>query len=650
MKRCCALAIGLVLAGVAGAPLYLTQPAEADSAPMPPTTMPIDDGPTYDVSNLDIQYTQIAAGGITINDILNQDVVLGWIPSGYCDAYTTNALGARVIRADVQIVRTKFSRLSQMTARSFHASALRSISEQIVNYLNSSGVMGVYADVSAQDINGTQDLRPPGDTTLRIDIHTAVVTILRTVVSGDRFANQTQKINNPMVAKIATYSPIQPANTAGPGTTDVLESQVLNSYVDQLNRQPGRQVAVSISQDKTSTWPDAVDLDYLVHEDKPWRAYFQLSNTGTPQTNIWREQFGFIDNQLLGFDDQFNINYTTAGFTEQNDVNASYNFPLDPLGRLRMHVYGGYNSFSASDIGFGNAQFNGDETTLGGEAILNVFQHNRFFLDLIAGGRYQHIFVDNTLLGQTGDADFGIPYVGVHADHYTPTDQFSLDASVLYYWSGASQAQLNNLGREMPSTNPVVLQGDGLYQFYLEPLLDPSGFQAGTSTLANEIRLSVSGQEAFGSRLIAEDEMAVGGLDTVRGYPQSATAGDSVGVESVEYRLHIPHLFPVQPTPGTLFGQTFRYSPQEAYGPTDWDLIAKAFVDAGEVYNSDQQSYEVNSTLVGTGLGIELDLKQNMSLLADWGVALTPINAASSTGTAVSAGSSQFNLSFTVSY
>jgi len=581
-------------------------------------------------------------------------VVLGWVPSGYVDAYTTNASHQRVIRSDVQIVRTKLSRLSQSSARTFHASALQSIAEQIVSYLNSKGVMGVYADVSAQDISGVNDMRPAGDTTLHIDIHTAVVTMLRTVASGDRFADQSQKINNPMVAGITQNSPIQPANTGGPGATDVLETQVLNSYVDQLNRQPGRQVSVSVSQDKTSTWPDAVDLDYLVHEDKPWHVYFQVSNTGTPQTNIWREQFGFVDNQLFGFDDQLNVNFNTAGFSpHENDVNGSYNFPLDaPVDKLRMRVYGGYDSFSASDIGFGNAQFTGDTSIGGAEAILNVFQFNQFFLDVIGGGRYEHQFVDNTLLGQTGNADFGIPYVGVHADRYTPTDEFALDATLNYEWSGASQAQLDRLGRLMVSTNPLVLQGDGLYQFYLEPLLDPDSFQAGTSTLANEIRLSVSGQEAFGYRLIAEHEMAAGGLNTVRGYPQSVTAGDSVGVESIEYRLHVPHLFPVQRTPGSLLGQSFRYAPQESYGPTDWDLILKGFVDAGQVYNSDKQSYEVNSNLVGTGLGAELDLKQNMSLLFDWGIALTPVNASSTSAGAgsVTTGSSQFNVSFTISY
>jgi outer membrane protein assembly factor BamA len=141
-------------------------------------------------------------------------------------------------------------------------------------------------------------------------------------------------------------------------------------------------------------------------------------------------------------------------------------------------------------------------------------------------------------------------------------------------------------------------------------------------------------------------------LYTVRGYPEYVTAGDSVGIGSVEYRLHIPHLFPVNPNAGSVFGKPFRWVPQEPYGPTDWDLIGKAFLDVGEVVNSNRQSYETDSTLVGTGLGLQLDIKHNISLMVDWGVALTRLNASSASpgGTDVSPGSSQVNFVFTVSY
>ena len=637
----------------------------AAEAQIPPTPVPaqvtakavvpaqvINDGPTYSVSPLIVRYAHPAIGQIPISKINSMSVVLGLKPSGYVTAYATGAGGQRVLRTDVRIIHAKLGLLARGSVQKFHATAIRSLSRQIVAFLNTHGQVGVYVSVYDKDIANGKDIRPAGDTTLHLQVYTAVVTRVRTVASGGRFSGQKNRIDNPLASNILENSPIQPAAANKPGSTDLLDPKVLNRYIDQINRQPGTQVAVAVSPDKSSTIPDAVNLDYLVHESKPWHAYFQLSNTGTPQTNPWRETFGFVDNQLLGFNDIFNLQYSTAGFTRQNSVNASYNIPVSRNNRLRVRVYGGYDAFSASDVGFGNAFFNGDESTLGGEGILNVFQHNRLFVDLIAGTRYQHIFVDNTLLGQTGTGDFIIPYVGVHLDHYTPTVQSWADATLLGGFTTSSNASLQQLGRLNVNKNWVMIQGDSVCEFYLEPLLDPKAYQAGTSTLANQIKISISGQEAFNNRLPAEYEMTAGGLYTVRGYPEYATAGDSVGIASVEYRVHIPHLFPVNPNAGSVFGTPFRWVPQEPYGPTDWDLIGKAFLDVGQVVNSNRQSYETNSTLVGTGLGMQLDIKHNMSFMVDWGVALTRLRASSASpgGTDVSPGSSQFNFVFTVSY
>ncbi len=638
---------GMAEARIAPTPV----PAQVTAKPVVPARV-FNDGPAYRVSPLVVRYAHPAKGQVPISNIESMSVVLGLKPSGYVTAYTSGAGGQRVLRTDVEIIHAKLGLLAQGSVQEFHATAIRSLSRQIVAYLNSHGQVGVYVSVFGKDIANGKDIRPAGDTTLHLQVYTAVVTKLRTVASGGRFSGQKNRINNPLVANILENSPIQPASANKPGSTDLLDPKVLNAYIDQINRQPGTQVAVAVSPDTSSTTPDAVDLDYLVHQSKPWHVYFQLSNTGTQQTNPWRETFGLVDNQLLGFNDIFNLQYSTAGFTKQNSVNASYNIPLTRNGRLRLRVYGGYDDFSASDVGFGNAFFNGDESTAGGEGILNVFQHNRLFIDLIAGAKYQHIFVDNTLLGQTGTGDFIIPYVGLHLDHYTPTVQSWADLSLLGGFTTSSTASLQQLGRLNVDKNWVMLQGDSVCEFYLEPLLDPKGYQAGTSTLANQIKISISGQEAFNNRLPAEDEMTAGGLYTVRGYPEYVTAGDSVGIGSVEYRLHIPHLFPVNPNAGSVFGKPFRWVPQEPYGPTDWDLIGKAFLDVGEVVNSNRQSYETDSTLVGTGLGLQLDIKHNISLMVDWGVALTRLNASSASpgGTDVSPGSSQVNFVFTVSY
>jgi hemolysin activation/secretion protein len=57
------------------------------------------------------------------------------------------------------------------------------------------------------------------------------------------------------------------------------------------------------------------------------------------------------------------------------------------------------------------------------------------------------------------------------------------------------------------------------------------------------------------------------------------------------------------------------------YGHTDWDLIFRAFVDAGHV--TSETVGRPDQTLVGTGVGAELQIKQNFSIRTDLGFALT---------------------------
>src|SRR5207244_2867904 len=62
--------------------------------------------------------------------------------------------------------------------------------------------------------------------------------------------------------------------------------------------------------------------------------------------------------------------------------------------------------------------------------------------------------------------------------------------------------------------------------------------------LANELAVMARGQYTLGNRrLIPQLEFLAGGYNTVRGYPEYFTAGDSGFAGSLEYRLHVPRLF-----------------------------------------------------------------------------------------------------------
>lgn len=193
-------------------------------------------------------------------------------------------------------------------------------------------------------------------------------------------------------------------------------------------------------------------------------------------------------------------------------------------------------------------------------------------------------------------------------------------------FTDADSQDLQDLGRADPDSEWVALQWTFTQGVFLEPLLNRAAWEdpstPESSTLAHEVVLGVQGQYAFDNRLIPQSQQTVGGLYTVRGYPQSVVAGDTVLIGTAEYRFHVPRAFEVTPEPGQLFGRTFRHAPQYVYGRPDWDLILKGFVDVGRTWQSDREPFESNETLVGAGIGAELHLRRNLNLRVDWGFAL----------------------------
>jgi hemolysin activation/secretion protein len=217
--------------------------------------------------------------------------------------------------------------------------------------------------------------------------------------------------------------------------------------------------------------------------------------------------------------------------------------------------------------------------------------------------------------------------------------------------------------------NYTILQANASESFFIEPLF--AGWEErdrqNRPTAANEMYFSMKGQYTTDDkRLIPELEETAGGLYSVRGYPESAVAGDSVVYGTAEYRLHVPRLLGIA-APNSLLGRQipspplmgggggFNYQPRAANTPGDWDLILKGFIDAGYVHYNQinlEQAGTFDAGLVGAGAGLEMRLRDNVTILADYGWALTPIHEADGSKNAldVTPGSGRFNFVFTLLY
>ncbi|HED53916.1 MAG TPA: ShlB/FhaC/HecB family hemolysin secretion/activation protein [Phycisphaerales bacterium] len=525
----------------------------------------------------------------------------------------------------------KLGQVLSVRDRKITASAINEIARTVVAELNRRGIVGVLVapDPAMIDPTTGADLRQDGED-LALKVWVGLVTDVRTVGTGSRLS-EVPAVNHPVHRRIGLLSPAKPWHEGDRGARrDLIRRDVLDDYVFRLNRHPGRRVDLAISAATGEHEPpNAVTLDYLIRETKPWMVYGQISNTGTSNTSEWRERLGLVHNQLTNRDDTLRVDLVTSSFEDSYAAVISYEAPLPGTDLIRAKVYGNWSDYTASDIGLPGQDLSGTTWTFGGELIANVYQRKSLFADVFAGVRQERIEVTNDVAGTKGDTDFLIGTVGVRVDERVPTRSIYGEVAIDFTLDGGDPTEIPGLGRLRADDSWTVLRWTGGSSFFLEPLFWPNAWQDEHSTgssLANEIAVRFSGQSSLGTRLIPQQQQVVGGLYTVRGYPQSAVAGDSAIIGSVEYRLHVPQLLGTSAEVGTLFGEPFRYQPDRPYGMADWDLILAAFVDFGQTSVEDADSFEFDEQLIGAGVGIGLEFKRNVRVRVDWGVALNDLD------------------------
>ncbi len=627
--------------------------AESNAVPAAPAPQ---DGAKYPVSRFVIEYRSEHPEHPPVEDLLNATADLGVASDGYVSMTLPGFTGER----DLKKVTMRVGDAVEGSGGVFYRSAINAVAQGIVKELNKRGIVGVFVQMHPEDIDEQtgKDKRDGKRSDLRLIIWTGQVAQVRSIASGERLkaeidANPAARIDNPdtVQTRIRNQSPVQ----AG----DLVRKDELDRYAFRLNRHPGRRVDVAIAPGEN---PEQVVVDYLVTESKPWSVYAQMSNTGTKTTTDWRERFGFVHNQLTGHDDILRVDYVTGGFEKSHAIVGSYEFPLIS-DELRLRINGQYSQFDASEVGLAGLEFSGQSYELGAELIYTLLQHNAAFLDAVGGVHWKNIKVDNKSVSLSGRDNFFLPYVGLRFERIT--EDMTTTAEVLAEFQvpdvvGTDINEIQNLGRLQVDDSWQVIKFNAEHSFFIEPLINPRGFRGeaggekGSQTLAHEVRLLGRGQWTLGnSRLIANEEDVAGGFYSVRGYPESFVAGDSLLVASMEYRFHLPRVLGVA-EPGTyrgremtMFGNGFRWTPQQAFGRADWDLILEAFVDAAWSKNNAKTVGEYDQSLYGAGVGMEFQWKRNVSARLDWGVALKDVSTDSES---VSAGDNRVHFSVTVLY
>lgn len=594
--------------------------------PDPPTgAFNATEGPRYWISLIDLRYAQDHPLQPPIELIRTGEYALGRASDGYVGA-----------RRGGENLWFELDQLGADGPMPVYATGLRDLCEQIVAELGDRGLIGVYVapDPTEIDPQSGADLRPEGQMELTLVVHTGRVHAVRTFAANTDHGLPSvgaAPSEEPNHEEIASRSPLQPA-----GAGDPLAKPELDAYVAALNRHPGRIVDVVITPTLT---PGIVNLDYVVEEDRPWMITTSYSDSGTPSTGEGRQRFGYANYQLTGHDDVLVVDYMTHGFDDVNALLGSYetNLPFDVAfaNGLRGQVSSSWSQYRADEFGQNDA-FKGDQWDVGAALVANLVRSSDLFVDTSLGARWMNIDVTNfDTFGAS--MPFFVPELALTVERLRPEARMSArlgfqqnvpfvagtDSSDIDEFSDATRLDLDSAWRMVT----LDLRGS----FFLRPLFQPPTLRKirplRPRDLVHEIAWRVNAQYSLGTRLIPQVEGVLGGVGTVRGYPNSIASGDSLFGGSVEYRFHVPLALRTASAWNLPLVGAFRPAADSSYRMPDWDFVIAPFFDYGQVWNERRLAGEENATLASLGLGFEVVVRRNFSVRLDYGIALSSVES-----------------------
>jgi hemolysin activation/secretion protein len=552
---------------------------------------------SYPIAKLGFKYTQSHPEQIALADLGDIEVTLALTPQGYVAVQEA---------PQGKLVKVTLAALNQAGLSRYSKLALSTILEAAHNFFESHRMAWAYITLKQS---------PKEETVAEISIPTVAKVSTRAsehsyMQNSSYLDKQKERIEANFPLKIADPS------TGYPGA--YVDPDALNNYLYTLNRHPGKRVDLEVGPVKT---PDGVTLDFVITEERPWHLYLTATNNIPKVIDRWQESAGFMHTQLTGRDDILKLDYTTDSFDSYYTANASYEAPWGLSHGKRWSVSGTYNRFTSAEFGLGSHFFRGTQAIADFEFNGVLYQRKKLFLEGFGIMEYRHIHNREHFIYPAVMKNFLFPSVGLKCLELKSKSKVIASVQVettISNWFWDVKRRLDALGRRDLSPSWALLKGTVYWSFYIEPWISAS-----IERMANEFVFQSQIQYAFNFRLIPQLEGILGGVSTVRGYPQSDVSGDNLYLGSLEYRLHIPQLLKPSPESKTKFlGKEFRYAPPEARGRADWDLVLRGFFDVGKTTNNRPVRGEKNAVVEGVGLGADFVLWSNLVLKYDWGIAL----------------------------
>ena len=371
-------------------------------------------------------------------------------------------------------------------------------------------------------------------------------------------------------------------------------SRALADNLRAANESPVKQARVVL---RPSLQENQVDAKVEVEDDKPWRIFSTLDNTGTTATGRTRFGVGLQHANLFNRDHVATVQYITSPEKQsQVDIYSfGYRLPLYGLGDS-IDVFAGYSDVDAgtTETPAGPLQFAGKGTVTGARYNLLFARQGEYEHKLIFGADYR-IYDNVCSVGTFGAAGCGAAgaSVRVHPASLSyngqltrPSSQYVFYLTVVRNIPGGTNGSEADLAAARPGA-----KGDYTILRY--------GVNYGMAFKSDwQARLHIDTQYTEDA-LVQGEQFGVGGWNSVRGFFEREVASDRGFYGTLE--LYTPN-----------FGPRLRLHID--------NLRLLAFYDVGTVIrNHPVPGDNVRQSVSSAGAGLRFGIQKNLSVRFDAG-------------------------------
>ena len=451
---------------------------------------------------------------------------------------------------------------------------LFNLSEIPLQYLKSLGYEGMVAFPSPDDIHPVsgKDLREIGDTSLTIKIWVSRLGSVSVKAKGGN--NHISKSISERLDSLVKDK-------------DLIGKPIKREFLDKLKnygQHSSRTARVLLSANEESGLVDTI-LTLSENLERP-KFLFSASNSGSKSTGRWLFSGAYFNDQLSGRDDTFGFSYVFSNTMERHGVNTNYYLPFSPEKVMGMGVGVGYSTYDASTYSVTSIDFDGETIFLDLALKAKSQINSENLLNFDVGLNFENVSAFNTLTGSANLAKI-TPRIGLSLQS-AQKNRFSKSAFLLKgnINSISESDQLVVGGIDTSDTYARLILSHHETWKLARMLFEDSGKYLDRHLLLARLEASWA---LGGNRNLPSHQYITGGSHSIRGYPESIVAGDSGYLFSLEYRIPF-----------------YVFEAGERNDVNAFSLIP--FFDIATTHVNNSFFYESDHTLMGIGMGIELQL------------------------------------------